>query len=169
MCDEICIFHKYLIYKTKYILECKNAKMQFVFKSASIQARNNCTKTPFVNVSFIIEELNSNYTQQTNQHFDVLVWMKPSQGCCPYLNQGGQIMPTSNTDTPGFSDLPTALALTNVKLNRQRRKSRKSNFLCDMGAGDIVQKCGAIASFSNRNSFLSNKEIPAPGYQALAD
>ena len=75
----------------------------------------------------------------------------------------------NTTDTPGFSDLPTALALTNVKLNRQRRKSRKSNFLCDMGAGDIVQKCGAIASFSNRNSFLSNKEIPAPGYQALAD
>ena len=49
------------------------------------------------------------------------------QGCCPwgcrgchgtpgfwlislpYLNQGGRLLPTNNTGTPGFSDLPTAL------------------------------------------------------------
>ena len=80
---------------------------------------------------------------------------------------GGQIMPTKQillTGTPGFSDLPTALALTNVKLNRQRRKSRKSNFLCDMGAGSIVQ---SSSKFSNRNSFLSNKETPTPGFGRL--
>ena len=52
--------------------------------------------------------------------------------------RGDKSCPPNTTGTPGFSNLPTALALTNVKLNRQRRKSRKSNFLCDMGAGSIV-------------------------------
>ena len=56
----------------------------------------------------------------------------------PQPRGGGRLCPPNTTGTPGFSDLPTALALTNVKLNRQRRKSRKSNFLCDMGAGGIV-------------------------------
>ena len=36
----------------------------------------------------------------------------------PYLNQGGQIIPSNNTGTPGFSDLPTALSLI-IKSNRK--------------------------------------------------